>query len=299
MGEQTGRIRRVVLLGHTGFIGSRLAALFSEQLPDLRLEGLSLPSVDLSDSGSCAGLEQLMGPGTAVVMTAAVKKQVGDTLDAFEQNVAMVVNVCRVLERVPVERFVYFSSAAVYGEDVHNLAISEKTPACPRSYYGCAKYASERLLVRTMGDGASLLCVRPPTVYGPGDTTDTYGPPGFVRAALSDKVITLWGEGDELREFVYVDDVADAVFRLTFSDASGVVNLASGRSHSFRDVLDAVGALVGRPLRTDSRERSKAKVDNAFDNRLVRQLLPGFEFTSLEDGVRRTFEAEKASREEG
>jgi len=70
----------------------------------------------------------LFDDGTAVIMCAAIKRQLGDDLDTFSRNVAMAVNLCRVLEKRPVARFMFFSSAAVYGEEITSLQITRKPP---------------------------------------------------------------------------------------------------------------------------------------------------------------------------
>jgi UDP-glucose 4-epimerase len=80
-----------------------------------------------------------------LVLAAAVKKQFGDTLEAHRQNMAIIENVCRLLEAYPVRRVIFMSSAAVYGEETENTDISELTPVNPTSFYGINKYTGERL----------------------------------------------------------------------------------------------------------------------------------------------------------
>lgn len=291
----TSQIERVLILGHTGLIGGNLLRAFRAQSPPVEMEKCSLPSVDLTQEDDVRTLATLFDARTAVVICSAIKKQFGDSLKTFLRNLKMITNLCGALERRPVRRVVYFSSAEVYG-DVNDMRITETTPVSPASYYGVAKYASERLLWKTIegGGASSLLIVRPPLVYGPGDRTKGYGPSGFVWAAINRQTITLWGDGGELREFVYVEDVAEIVRRLTFLEYAGMVNIASGESRTFRDVLESVVRLVPFDLKVDSRPRTRPRVNHGFDNSLLRALLPGVSFTSLEEGVRRTFEAESS-----
>ncbi|MBI3617301.1 MAG: NAD(P)-dependent oxidoreductase [Candidatus Omnitrophica bacterium] len=212
------------------------------------------------------------------------------------QNLNMTRNVCRVLEKYPVKRFIFFSSSAVYGEDIHNTRITEETPACPTSYYGLVKYTAERLYAKTIGSQkeSSLAVLRPPLIYGPGDWGKTYGPSGFVRAALNNEPITLWGDGTELREFIFVEDIVRVVCGFLDSDFKGVVNVASGKSRTFQDVLKIVSDLAGEALDVKSLARTKDKVDNAFDNTHFTRLMPGLRFTPLEEGMRETFNMEAA-----
>ncbi|MFC1679204.1 NAD-dependent epimerase/dehydratase family protein, partial [Elusimicrobiota bacterium] len=262
------RLRRIIILGHKGFVGASLKRHFDDADCGLEVVGLDLPELDLASGKGMGSLSRLLTPDACLIMLAAIKRQFGDTLEAFTQNVKMAVNLCALIGKRPVGRVVFFSSTAVYGEDIHNTGITEDTSVCPTSYYGMAKFASERLFWKaaSLHDRTSLVLLRPPTIYGPGDEGDTYGPVRFAKAAAKGRRLTLWGDGTELREFVFIEDVAIVVRKLVFSGYDGVLNLVSGNSSSFRDVLEAVEAVSGRRLDTDLRERTKAKVDNAFRN---------------------------------
>ena len=139
----------------------------------------------------------------------------------------------------------------------------------------------------------SLAIVRPPLVYGPGDVSRSYGPAGFIKTALEHKPIVLWGEGDELREFLFVDDLARILAGLVNSDYAGVLNAATGQSHNFLEIITVLKDVFGADLPVDQRPRSKRKIDNAFDNSRLRQVLPELTFTPLAAGIRRTIAAER------
>ena len=287
-------IRRVIILGESGFIGSHLMKFFHDQSPDIELVGRSFPQIDLTKQKEALALADFFDMETAVVMCTAVKRQFGDTQENFLLNLTMVMNLCHILKDHPVRRLVYFSSAAVYGEDIHNLKITEETPIHPRSYYGIAKYASECLLRKVIDSQKqnSLLILRPSLVYGPGDEGESYGPSGFIRAAIRREKITLWGDGSEQREFIFIEDLTNIVYRLTFHEYDGVVNVASGKSYTFRDALEIISSLAPFELQTTSRPRTKEKVDNGFYNRVLVNLLPDISFTGLEGGIKHVFEAE-------
>ncbi|MBI4676454.1 MAG: NAD-dependent epimerase/dehydratase family protein [Elusimicrobia bacterium] len=282
--------RRVLILGHTGFIGRRLEARLKETCPNLEIVGLSSSELDLNDQESAARSRGLFTPETAVAFCSAVKRQFGDDLESFSRNLAMTLGLCRILKERPVARLVYLSSAAVYGEDVHNLRITERTPVIPRSYYGAAKIAAETLLTRLLAEPGqgSFVSLRPPMVYGPGERVPAYGPGRFVSDILAGREITLWGDGSERREFLFIDDVAETARRSLLGDFSGIVNIAAGVSYSFTEAIDVVSRLTGRRPRITSRPRTKGKVDHGFDNSLLTGLAPGLEFTSLDEGVEKT-----------
>lgn len=287
-------VKRILILGHNGFIGGNLYDFFKTHCPTVELVGQSYPEFDLTRAEDVERVSVQLDPNTAMIVCAAIKKQLGDNLETFSSNLQITLNLCRMLAQHHVRRVIYFSSAAVYGEDAHNTRITEETPPQPTSHYGLGKFASEFLFRKAIGQSrpSSLLIVRPALIYGPGDQGG-YGPTGFIKSALAQEPIVLWGDGLERREFIYVGDAVKIVHALTFQDYDGVLNLVSGRSYTFKDAAEAVHRLLPLAHPPISRPRSKDKVDHGFDNSRLRELLPGFRFTDLFEGVCLTLEANR------
>lgn len=283
--------KKIIILGHSGFIGSHLECLLSKSAK-WEVIGRSLPDIDLTSLEHAARLRSFLTPESTLILAAAVKRQFGDTLEAFRQNMAIVETVCDLLESHPVKRVVFMSSTAVYGEETENTCINEQTPVNPTSYYGINKYAAERLLKKACmaNQQTSLICLRPPLVYGPNDQGRTYGPSGFSTAALEGAPITLWGDGKELREFIYIDDLCRLIEFLAGSEFEGALNVVSGIPYCFADVVTALKERFPS-LMVNSRSRSRQKANNAFDARMIKSLLPAnFQFTSLKDGLAQTLD---------
>ena len=277
----------LIIIGSSGFVGKYLFSRLSEDYPGREIHCFSRQEADLTDLHSTQQLDSAMSPMSTVIITAGIKRQVSDSLESFNTNLLMIYNLCTILRRRRVHKVIFFSSASVYGENRHDLNISNCTPVSPSSYYGISKYASERLLSRVAGESGvdTFTVVRPPLIYGCGDTSDAYGPSGFLDAGIKGDPIVLWGDGSELREFVYVKDVARVISSLVQNDVSGVFNLVSGVSRSYIDVVDYLKSHFPRIL-VASRERTKPKVDNCFNKINTFQLLgTKFEFTTLEDGL--------------
>ena len=189
----------------------------------------------------------------------------------------MIYHLAETVENHPVGKLVFYSSTAVYGEDVQHPEITEETGVQPTSFYGLYKFTAERVLLKAC-DPRRLLCLRPPTAYGGGDLPQ-YGPSGFTHKSVTGETIVLWGDGGEKREFVYIDDLV-AVTRMAIErDLSGVLNVCAGVSYTFQDVLKCVEGLPTGLPPLDRRERTKDKVDNWFDNARFREAFPDFAFT--------------------
>ena len=286
---------RIIILGNSGFIGSSLQRYFRENLPQgVDVIGKNSAESDLTNEESVQKLAREFDEKTVVIMCSAIKRQRGEDTASCMANISMTMNLCRALQDKPVGRFVYLSSTAVYGEDVHNVHITEQTCPQPTSFYGIAKYTSELLLKKVFSNtpARSLLILRPAVVYGSGEKIKIYGPSGFIRSALDHEKITLWGDATEKRDFISIDDLAAIIFKLTFAECSGPFNIATGTSHSFLEVLQVIERLAGHKLETDSRPRSKDKVDHAFDVTALKKHLPDFAFTDLTAGIGRNFRDE-------
>ena len=287
-------VQRVVILGHSGFIGCQIVKAFQQYSPDVDLVLRSSRDVDLTVMDDVDSLADDFDPEAVVIFLSGIKKQMGDNLKIFERNLSMAANVSRLLLSRPVRNLVYLSSSEVYGEDLHNKNISEETPIQARTFYGIAKYASERLLWKAISEYPqnSLAILRPPLVYGIGDETKGYGPAGFLDKLINEEEILLWGDGSELRQFLYVKDIARIIYEITCCNFSGVLNPVSGQSYSFLTVLDLLANMVGIKSKIEHRERTKAKIDNVFSNGFFRKNFPGFHFTPLKDGLKEMVETE-------
>ncbi len=286
----------IFIAGWDGFIGRHLTATLKKRFPKAQISGCGALDIDLTLENSWESLSDSLDSNTRLLVLAGVKRQAGDALASFEANMKIAVTVARAVEHSRPARLVFFSSAAVYGEETTNIGITEQTSANPTSLYGIAKFASERLLENAARQsGCSLVTLRPSLIYGPGDTTDSYGPVGFCRAHSKARPITLWGDGSELRGFLFVNDCCELVAQLLESPLEGILNLVPNRSHTFRDVLAAVEKASGKKPEISERPRSKSKADHAFDIHRLQSFAPDFRFTTLEEGVRQTLDQEASN----
>ena len=293
MNSGTGNsIHKIVVLGHTGFIGKHLWGHFRSICPNFQVIGKSSRDVDLTSEAEVKQLGNIFDLNTIVIMLSANKKQAGAGIHDFLQNMEMTLHLCELMKKHPPKRFVFFSSQAVYGEDTHNADITEETPVNPTSYYGMAKFISERLFWKTlqMKKESSLLILRMPRIYGPGDDSSNYGPTMFADIAVKDGIITIWGNGTEYREFIYIDDLVDIASRLAFSSFEGILNVASGTSYSFREVLRSIEKICERKLKVKYRRRTKPQIDQMFRNGALLERVNDVSFTQLNKGLSKLYD---------
>ena len=283
---------KIVIIGHTGFIGKNIFENLI-QSKEYDIVGLSTNEIDLTKENSKDVLSNHLSSDCVIIMCAGLKKQLGDNLITFENNMLIINNFCKAILEVNPQKIIYLSSTSVYGEDVAYFEkISEYTPVQPKTYYGIAKYAAERILEKICTDnGINLVILRPPLVYGKDDLSQGYGPTGFTYKALNNEEIILWGDGSEFREFIYVDDVGKMVSQIINSNYSGILNLVSGISYTYEEILTLLRQILGMNIRVVSRERSKEKVDHHYSSKLIRDLMKDFSFTSIDDGLKKMYKS--------
>lgn len=157
------------------------------------------------------------------------------------------------VRRTPVERFILISSSEVYGTAVTD-PMDEGHPLQPRSPYAATKAGGDRLAYSYFVTyGLPIVIVRPFNNYGPRQHPEKVIP-RFITQALTGEALTIHGDGHASRDWLYVDDDAEAIVALIdapVEDVAGeVVNVATGVDISVADIADLVLAAVGNPLAT-------------------------------------------------
>ena len=191
------------------------------------------------------------------------------------------------LEGRRLHQLVYVGSDSVYGLGAD--VVTEDTSVEPTGYYALAKYVGERVMeCAARASSVPLLVLRMTSVYGPGDPHASYGPNAFARSLARDRSVRIFGGGEEERDHIFVDDVANIAVGLLRNDAAGVFNVATGQSQSFADVVKILRDLVPYEVEVISAPRKSAITHRQFDIARLRSTVPAFRFTSLRDGLRAT-----------
>jgi nucleoside-diphosphate-sugar epimerase len=146
----------------------------------------------------------------------------------------------------PIERLVYASSSSVYG-DLVAMPMKEDALPQPVSPYGVSKLAAEQLCyLYFVNFGVPTVSLRYFTVYGPRQRPDM-GFNKFLRATLQGQPITLYGDGEQTRDFTFVDDAVTATVAAATRGVPGrVYNIGGGSRVSVNDVLRVIGRVAGR-----------------------------------------------------
>jgi UDP-glucose 4-epimerase len=279
---------RVIILGAGGFVSPALAEGLGAGRTNVI--AISSSSVDLREAASVGRLSAIFQPGDTVVMTAALTPEKGRDTATLINNLRMAEHVAAAMRARPFSHLIYFSSDAVY--DGQSLPISEATPAAPVDLYGIMHRARELELKEASEKAGVPFCVlRPCAIYGPGDTHNSYGPNRFVRTALKDGKIQIFGLGEETRDHVYIGDVVSLTAKVAAHRSSGTLNLVSGQTVSFGDLASQIAQMTGGTAAIESLPRKGAVTHRPFDAAALRGSFPGHTPTRLAAGLRITIGA--------
>jgi UDP-glucose 4-epimerase len=211
-------------------------------------------------------------------------------------NVGGTVSVMEAMRDAGVKRVVFASSGALYGEQAHQPVAEDQRPN-PDSPYGVSKLAAE-YYVRTIGVlwGIETVALRIFNAYGPGQYIRPAHPPvvpQFLKQALTGGSVVILGNGEQTRDFVYVDDVVEAL--VASATAVGVdqqvINIGSGQEVSINALVAAVQRVVGKSVSVIHNTDQGGGVSRlGADIALAQRLLGFVPRVGLEDGLHRTVE---------
>ncbi|AZC33710.1 NAD-dependent epimerase/dehydratase family protein [Pseudomonas chlororaphis] len=258
----------ILITGGAGFIGSHLTdALLAKGYSVRILDDLSTgkpdnlpldnPRVELieGDVADAALVAQAMSGCRAVAHLAAVasvQASVDDPVRTHQSNFIGTLNVCEAMRQAGVKRVLFASSAAVYGNNGEGESIDEDTPKAPLTPYASDKLASEYYLdFYRRQHGLEPAIFRFFNIFGPRqDPSSPYS--GvisiFCERAQKGLPITVFGDGEQTRDFMYVEDLVDVLVQsLEMPQLEvGAVNIGLNQATTLKQLLEALGEVVGQ-----------------------------------------------------
>jgi len=250
--------RNVLVTGGAGFIGSNLVKHLIESKNSVtildnfssgyesNLDPFSEINIIKGDIRDQAIVEIAMrNVDTVFHLAASVgnKRSIDYPITDAETNVIGTLNVLEVARKNKIHKIVVSSSAGIFGE-LKTIPIREDHPIEPDSPYGCTKLCEEKLsLSYSKLYDMEVICLRYFNVYGPNQRFDAYGNviPIFVFNMLQNKPILIYGDGEQTRDFVHVDDVVQANIKAAeIKGVTGAFNIASGTRVTINRLVEII-----------------------------------------------------------
>ena len=300
----------IVVTGGSGFIGTHLCERLIDEGYEVRIVDIVPPKLGIKAEFvrasvlDAARLTKILEGAEGVVHLAAlidVSTSVADPFSDFSVNANGTLNMLEAARHAGVKKLAFASSAAVYGEPVR-LPVDEEHPTIPISPYGAAKLAAERyvLLYNTLY-GMENTALRLFNVYGEGQNASSpYSGviTKFATAIAEGNQPIIFGDGEQTRDFVHVDDACEAFVRVIEGHGcSSPINIASGVETSIRELLETMCGICGTAFSpTYMAERKGEIARSVADISLARKKIGYSPKLALSQGLREMLEATEGTR---
>lgn len=296
---------KVLITGGYGFIGSHVAEQFHKEGFDVHiLDNLSTGKqsnisfkhkkhiISITDP-NCKGIFEAYQFDYLIHLAAqvSVARSIQNPISDAEANIVGLINMLQLAQQYNVKKFIFASSAAVYGNNV-NLPLSETEIPNPIAPYGMSKWVGEQYC-SNWGTQHQMATInfRFSNVYGPRQTIEGEGGvvATFIAKAHQNETLEIHGDGIQTRDFIYVKDVAHAIFRATQSFITGTFNLSSNTQTSVLQLVDLL-ASQGMTLTTAfTNAREGDILHSSLNNEKIKTILDWAPMYTIDAGIKNTY----------
>lgn len=308
---------KILITGGGGFIGSHIARNLYKKGFNIRLFDLDFSNYEkfFEILGETQEVEKIKGSildasalasavrGSDYVIHAAAMLGVKNTeqraLECLNANILGTINVLEACVQEKVKRIIFTSSSEVYGEPV-KFPIEESDPKSPVSLYGVSKLAGEEYIkAYHKKHGLDFSIVRFFNVYGPGQVAE-FVMPKFIKNVLEDKPPVIYGSGNQIRTFCFVEDAAEGVSKVLTQEngKNQIFNIGNDdESISIKSLAEKVIKISGKDLQPifvdmkdsdrDSTREIQKRIPLIYQARQMLNYQPQF---LLDEGIRKTIE---------
>lgn len=302
---------KVLVTGGAGFIGSHVNKLLLDAGHEVVvLDNLSLGHKETIDkkvklvvgdiNDPVKTKEALEGIDAVIHMAGliVVPESVKDPIKYCQNNVIGTVNLLECMRAKNVKKIIFSSSACVYGSP-EKLPIKEDAPLHPDNPYGASK-ASVEAFVQTYNSafGFESTILRYFNPYGPGEMhePETHAIPNFIKATLAKKPIPLYWKGEQVRDFIYIEDLARAHVDVLKLSGFNIFNVGTETGVKVKDVIDLIFKIVGYKVPiNDLGERPGDVMANYASSKKIKKAIGWSAKTSLEEGLKKTIDYYKTN----
>jgi nucleoside-diphosphate-sugar epimerase len=273
--------KTIAVFGAAGFIGAETARAF--EADGNTVMRITSAEANLEDTSQLFALP--VPPGAVWLLAAA--RHPDYTGDVLAANAAVARAAARRIEKAPPAAVVLLSSIDVYGRRGLRLPLHEGSPRNPQSPYAESKCISEDLLSEACGAAEiPLLTLRLPGVYGPGDPH--HGPVrSFIGAAMEDRELRVRGDGRQIRDLLYVEDIPRIIRTWLKAPVTLLTNAVTGASASINHMIAVISETLKKELAV-SYAMEAEQIDIAFEFPAIHEKFPELRLTPVEKGIAET-----------
>lgn len=278
-------MKKTVILGGTGYIGTNMAARFEANGHDVTRLGSRDVNLLHYHEATNKLVEHFEGADNLLICS-AITRTTGDDLDSCFVNLEQIKTILAACRRLPPKNIVYLSAADVYGHG--GIDVDESTTALhPMNDYGTFKVFTEHLLRVNLSDISKLVILRFSGVFGGIDdrTSLIYR---FVETIKANKTITLSYNGKSIRDFVPIRLLTEAAFQLAEGKHSGIFNVSTGERIDIISVVKLIARQLSRYPQVNlkiSPDVSERDFDLSLSNKKLTETLHGIHIPQVSEAI--------------
>lgn len=298
---------KIAIIGAGGFIGTQVASYLQTCGHSLNLFGRSPPPAHLylnsqisdwyvGDASNPIELNKCFRGVEVVLHLASTTTPITSEADPdfdLSSNTAITASITSAARQQGIRKIIFLSSGGtVYGEPQY-LPVDEKHPTNPKVSYGNTKIESEKiLLAQNQHESTNNIILRVSNPYGPSQVGDRLqGVVGvFIHKALMGDPISVWGDGDVIRDYLYIDDLLSGInAAINYGGNEAIFNIASGRGASLNQIIELIEKYLQREIQKEyGVQRAFDVKTSVLDIQKAKSELQWEPKISLEDGVFKT-----------
>ena len=293
----------ILITGGAGFIGSHIAdvltknnykTIIADNLSTGKKENINSDSIfynidiknynDIEDIFSKHDIEYIIHLAAQVSVPNSIINPIND---AYE-NIIAALNIIELAKKYNVKKIIVSSTAAVYGIP-NTLPIKESHSVNPISYYGLSKLTMEKY---TMLSNLEYVICRFSNVYGPRQTP--HGEAGvvsiFMDNALNNKDLNIFGDGNQTRDFIYVEDIAFIFLKLIENNISNeILNISTNSSMTINELAERIIKISNKNIKINYFDKRDGDIEHSIlDNTRLLNIM-NIQFTNINDGLYKLF----------
>jgi len=294
--------KTILITGGTGFIGSNIVKklkenenvtliVLSRNKHVKETSNLEYIKCNLLYEKSLVAMQNNIQDVDYVLHMAAMIPKISfqsELEENVKQNFLATLNLLKYLP-ANIKGFIYSSTIDVYGEPRYN-PIDESHPTNPLTYYAASKLAAEKYLnIFLNRKHIPLTILRYSQVYGPGEPK-IKAIPVFIDKVIKGERPILYGDGSDIRDYVYVDDVVNATILALTKNVGGTFNIGCGKGYSVKEVLDLIIRISGKDIKPIYKPRAKKASSSIYNITLAKEKLGYLPSSTIKDGLKKQIE---------
>ena len=272
----------LLLVGANGFIGSAIAKyLLSKQIAYYSWDRHTHDLCNLRQTKSY--MKQFKGATLRVIYLSSVTRTKMDSSDSMQANISMIDNFIKASKELKIASIIFLSSIDVY-DNTEQKFLTEDSELNPNSFYAISKICSENMLQSAFRN-SHLTIFRSPGVYGSGDKYDSIIGK-FSKLIANRKSVRLFHNGNQLRDYLFVNDLAEIVGHFVKNPTSGIFNLSTGQSLRLSSIIKLISKFLGVEAKVHNIECSHSRDDLRIVNKKLLSYMPRVSLTSMTVGIK-------------